>query len=442
MLRLTSVSLRLAPFLVVVLLGLISPVCKGANAWAPPQDVVGDTTRQIVEGRELVKGYVTDVKDKYKPTTPEYAEGRKQYRVALSKYNGWAASVKRAIRLGKTKNLQNDAAYKAAATQATAAAKSFVAYAESKTGGSKGGFGILGGLIEAGIKIWNAVKDRKALERNNDAEAFYEDVKWDQWELLTSDDAKGREAEDEEEEPTVEEIHMGDPPVGDAKGLDERLIIDEATLAEIEKNVSGDAKGPAVDSRLLAMETLKLAKAYADTRVSRKEPPSPSKVRAYLALFGLPFRYPNGQFVPYCAAGVGFAAARTHYRLARNLDPGDNLLRLREALVDVTRDYSKTHPATRVMVSAAKSRQPYPNGKTYWVSHQQRPEQGWLVFFNWSGSKRSPQHVGIVDSVDASGRILRTLEFNTSDGNPSNGGRVQRRTRSVRYVMGYIRTYP
>ena len=437
--RMLSKSLRSFVLVAVMPLSLVTPVCDRAKA--APQDVVGETTRQIVEGRELVRGYVTDIKDKYKSTAPEYAEARKKYRVALSKYNGWAASVKRAIRLGKTRNLQNDASYKAAATQATAAAKSFIDYAESKTAGAKGGFGILGELIDAGIKIWNAVKDRKALERQNDAEAFYEDVKWDQWELLVSE-AKGRDVDEDQEEPTIEEIQMGDPPTGEAKGAEERLIIDEETVAEIENNVSTEAKGPAIDSKLLAMETLKLAKQYADNSVSRKEPPKPSKVRAYLALYGLPFKYSNGQWVPYCAAGVGFSAARTHYRLARHEDPGDNLTKLRDALADVTRDFCKTHPATRLMVSAAKARKNYPNGKTYWVSYKERPQQGWLVFFNWSGSKKSPQHVGIVDSVDASGRILKTVEFNTSNGNPSNGGMVQRRTRSVRYVMGYIRTYP
>lgn len=419
---------------------LVMPISEDAKALMP-QDVVGETTRQIVEGRELVRGYVTDVKENYKPTAPEYKEAKRKYRVALSKHNGWAASVARAIRLGKTKNLQKDASYKAAATQATAAAKAFVDYAESNTRAAKG-FGILGDLLDAGIKIWNAVKDRKALERKNDAEAFYVDVKWDQWELLIAEDTKGRDvAEDQEEEGTVEEIQMADPPEGDAKGIDERLVIDEETAAEIELNISGDSKGPAVDSKLLAMETLKLAKQYADSRVSRKEPPSPSKVRAYLALYGLPFRYPNGSFVPYCAAGVGFAAARTHYRLARKEDPGDNLAKLRDALADVTRDFCKTHPATRYMVNAAKKRKAYPNGKSYWVSHEERPEPGWLVFFNWSGSKKFPQHVGIVDSVDASGRTLNTLEFNTSDGNPSNGGRVQRRKRPTRFVQGYIRTY-
>jgi hypothetical protein len=441
MLRMLSKSLRPILLVAVMPLSLVTPICEDANAWAP-QDVAGETTRQIVEGRELVRGYVTDIKGKYKSTTPEYAEARKKYRAAVSEYNDWAASVRQAIKLGKTKNLQNDSSYKAAATQATAAAKSFVDYAQSKIEGSKGGFGILGELMDAGIKIWDAVKDRQPVERQNDAEAFYEDVKWDQWELLISDEAKGRDIDEDQEEPTIEEIQIGDPFIGEAKGIDERLIIDEETVAEIENNVAGEAKGPAVDSKLLALETLKLAKQYADGRVSRKEPPSPSKVKAYLALYGLPFKYSNGQWVPYCAAGVGFTAARTHYRLARQEDPGDNLAKLRDALPDVTRDFCKTHPATRIMVSAAKSRKAYPNGKTYFASHKERPEPGWLVFFNWSGSKKFPQHVGIVDSADASGRVLKTVEFNTSDGNPSNGGKVQRRTRSVRYVMGYIRTYP
>jgi hypothetical protein len=438
MLQLPLVTVRAISFIVLALLVFVSPVRIAVRASGPPEDIVAETTRQVVEGRELVTGYVADIKDKYDSKATEYGEAKKLYRVALSKYNGWAASVKGAIRQGKVKDLQKDNVYKASATQASAAAKAFIDYVDSKTGGSKGAFAILGGLIDAGIKIWTAVKDRKAQERKANAEAFYEDVKWDQWEAIASPNAKGQE----QDESVIEEVHAGDPATSDKKGLDERLIIDEPTLAAIENTVAGEAKGPAVDSRTLAMQTLELAKQYAGVGVSRKEPPSPSKVRAFLALYGLPFRYPNGQFVPYCAAGVGFAAARTHYRLARNEDPGDNQLRMREQLADLTRDYTKTHPATRQMVSAARARAPYSNGKSYWVSHTERPEKGWLVFFNWSGSKAFPQHVGIVDSVDESGRILSTVEFNTSDGNPSNGGRVEPRTRSVRYVIGYIRTYP
>ena len=128
MFRLLSKSVRSIVLVAILPLSLITVSFEDTKALTP-QDVVGETTRQIVEGRELVRGYATDVKGKYKPTTPEYAEAKRKYRLAMSKYNGWAASVKRAIRLGKTRNLQNDASYKAAATQATAAAKSFIDYA-------------------------------------------------------------------------------------------------------------------------------------------------------------------------------------------------------------------------------------------------------------------------------------------------------------------------
>ena len=248
---------------------------------------------------------------------------------------------------------------------------------------------------------------------------------------------------------TIEEIQIGDPPSGKTRAISEVLTLDAETAASIDQSVSGESKAAKVDSKLLALETLKLAKDYAQARVNRVEPPTPSKVKSFLALYGLPFRYPNGSFVPYCASGVGFAAARAHYRMAwpkdhpndpQHADPGDDFNALRDALPDVTRDYCKTHPSTVVMVNAAKGRK-YPNGQSFWVSTKIRPKQGWLVFFNWSQGKK-PQHVGIVDGINSSGKILSTVEFNTSKDNPSNGGNVVAKTRNIRYVIGYIRTYP
>lgn len=411
-----------------------APVC------AAPQGGVADTIQAIVGGREFVTGYVMTIKSKYQPDAPEYAEAMKRYQLAMSKYNGWAASVKMAIRQGKAKDIKKDASYRTAAAEADAAAKSFIDYAESKMGQPKGAFAAIGALADFGIKVWDAYRNRKAQERAAEAEAFYEDVKWDQWSLIAAGgDAKGQEetaGETKGPQGPIEEVHQGDPPIGDTKGAGETLSLDAAAAAEIETQVSaGGAKGPIVDSRELALATLELAKEYARVGTSRREPPSPTKVKAFLALYGLGFRYPDGQFIPYCAAGVGFAAAQAHYRLAQRRDPGTDLRILRGELADLTRDYTKTHPATRVMMSAARAR-------GNWVSHTERPQPGWLVFYNWSGSKAFPQHVGIVESVGSDGRILRTVEFNTSDDNPSNGGRVERKTRSVRYVMGYIRTYP
>jgi hypothetical protein len=238
----------------------------------------------------------------------------------------------------------------------------------------------------------------------------------------------------------VEEIHLGDPP-GAEKGLGETLTIDAAGIANIEGLVSGESKGPAVNSKAVALETLKIAKEYAGMGVSRSEPPTPTKVKAFLSLYGLPFRYTDtGTFVPYCAAGVGYAAARAHDRLSRGRDLGDDYVQLRDSLPDVTRDYCKTHPSTNAMIQSARART-HANGEAFWASPNERPQQGWLVFFNWSGGQKA-QHVGIVDSIVSEGRVLKTVEFNTSRDDPSNGGRVEPKTRSVRYVIGYIRTYP
>jgi hypothetical protein len=77
-----------------------------------------------------------------------------------------------------------------------------------------------------------------------------------------------------------------------------------------------------------------------------------------------------------------------------------------------------------------------------WVPVSQIPKPGWIVFFNWSGANH-PEHVGLVQAV--SGNSLRTIEFNTridSGPNQGDGGAVAEKTRDLRYVLGYIRTYP
>jgi hypothetical protein len=265
----------------------------------------------------------------------------------------------------------------------------------------------------------------------------------------------------------VEELQIGDPPPpGKEGGAGEHLIVPGAISKQIED--TGDAsksKAAAVARRKMALETLKLATEYARQQISRTEPPRPSKVRNFLGLYGLPFRYgQSGGYVPYCASGVGFTACRVHYRLAWPLDhptdpahadPGDDPGKVRAAIPDVTRDYCFTHPSCRMMVEAAKKRK-HRDGKSFWLPRTKGvvPKPGWLVFYNWVG-RQKPQHVGIVDDpvfTKTTKPELRTVEFNTSDpsqrsrgdlvASQSNGGRVVKKHRPLRYVLGYIRTYP
>lgn len=72
--------------------------------------------------------------------------------------------------------------------------------------------------------------------------------------------------------------------------------------------------------------------------------------------------------------------------------------------------------------------------------HTSEPQPGDMVFFDWyPGTRKSGAwHVGFVEKVNADGTIT-TIEGNTSLTNQDNGGKVMRRVRSQRLVLGYGR---
>lgn len=65
----------------------------------------------------------------------------------------------------------------------------------------------------------------------------------------------------------------------------------------------------------------------------------------------------------------------------------------------------------------------------------QFPQAGDLVIFGWD--RKTPQHVGLFIQ-DLNNGSIETVEGNTSDGNPSDGGCVQRKIRDKKFVLGYI----
>lgn len=71
-----------------------------------------------------------------------------------------------------------------------------------------------------------------------------------------------------------------------------------------------------------------------------------------------------------------------------------------------------------------------------WVTKNFQP--GDLTIFDWSGTKTTTNHVGIVESVIAGYGVI-TIEGNTSVGNDSNGGEVMRRTRENKFIVGAVR---
>lgn len=68
-------------------------------------------------------------------------------------------------------------------------------------------------------------------------------------------------------------------------------------------------------------------------------------------------------------------------------------------------------------------------------------QPGDIVFFRWTSSQKTPQHVGVVES--RTGDTLTTIEGNTSVGNDGNGGAVMRRQRERNVVLAVARpAYP
>lgn len=223
------------------------------------------------------------------------------------------------------------------------------------------------------------------------------------------------------------EEHVFDP---DAPS--ERLTFDRA---QAEKPLLILSKGPKKDPKRFASKLLAISSKYADQKVSRDS--TPDQVDEFLRLFGLHIKYDNGGYVPFCAAGLSFAACRAYCEVdpQNTYDPDDPLPILKTTLTDINQHYFKPSPAVRFIKADAEAR-------SLWVkAGAQQPKPGWPVIFSWKGNG-VPNHIGLVDELK--GNVLRTVEFNTSSGvagSQSNGGAVARRERKLSYVLGYVKTW-
>ena len=186
------------------------------------------------------------------------------------------------------------------------------------------------------------------------------------------------------------------------------------------------------DAETLIQSLLTLSKAYADDGVSRTT--TPEIVTRYLSVFDLPFKYPEGNYVPYCAAGLSYALCRSYSKLI-GLEPSE--INLRKVMKTVNRYYLFPSPSVRDIQSAAVARNTWLDGRD-----KPQPKPGWPIIFSWSADQ-APNHIGLtVSSTDAE---ITTVEYNTSttiSGSNRNGGVVAIRTRKYnRNVLGFVKTY-
>jgi hypothetical protein len=223
----------------------------------------------------------------------------------------------------------------------------------------------------------------------------------------------------------TEELNVPDP------GATAELLVFNPEVVEAPLRIR--SRGPKKDANALSEKMLALGHEYANRHVSRQT--NPRQVGQFLNLFGLDLRYSNGQFVPFCAAGVSFVACRAYCELFPEIsyDADNPVSELRGVLTDINHYYFKPSPAVRQIKSAAENR-------GTWIKSSIQPKPGWLVVFSWNRDG-VPNHIGLVDSLTSDG--LKTIEFNTSSGlagDQSNGGAVALRQRKLRYVLGFIKT--
>lgn len=382
---------------------------------------------------------------------------QERYDHAATAFNRWASGISQAVRDAAGPWQDGDSPAGPLARDAVESTRRFFESIDGHTGSADSSREVpdLEGLGREIVAAWGPL-DRETRELR--VALFLETAWWEPWDAVlrrllpdfaveTPKSVGGR----------LFEAQRGDPPQVNAQVADERLYVDELEQSETLKSFRSEPStlplghGQVVDSKRLALETLRVAKAYAQAGVSRLEPPDPSKVRDFLQLYGLKFVKPDGDYVPFCAAGVGYAAARALYLLTSGKDLADvgtrrledELDRLRESIRLLHEAYFFTDPSVEKLVSSAKGRQ-FANGDAQWVANGPQaptPQPGWLVVFRWESGQ---WHVGLVDQlVTTNGyRQLKTVEFNTSTASNANGGTVAQRDRTERYVVGYVRTYP
>lgn len=230
---------------------------------------------------------------------------------------------------------------------------------------------------------------------------------------------------------TVEEIKSDFDAPSEFLKRSDRLAFAPASKQQL-------AQFPKRDPRDMALGLLKRAEHYASLKINREA--NRREITQYLNLVDQEFLYENGKPVPYCAAGISFAACEAFCSFPPPIGYRQD---------DPVADFQKLLPIIdayyfRPSASVARIQADAISRKT-WLpeSKDANPKRGWLVIFSFVKSRR-PSHVGLLRG--ASRKSLDTIEFNTTvrnRGNQSDGGCVARRTRSrmTNCVLGYVQLY-
>src|SRR5271166_5452793 len=134
----------------------------------------------------------------------------------------------------------------------------------------------------------------------------------------------------------AQELNVSDP------GASPELLVFDPDVVEAPLRIR--SRGPKKDAEALSKKMLAIGHEYANGHVSRQS--NPHQVEQYLNLFGLDLRYSNGQFVPFCSAGVSFTACRAYCELFPEVsyDVDNPVRELKGVLTDINHYYFKPSP--------------------------------------------------------------------------------------------------
>jgi len=186
-----------------------------------------------------------------------------------------------------------------------------------------------------------------------------------------------------------------------------------------------------IDGKTFALSLVEVCDEYVGTSRSNNI----DQVARFLKLFGLGTKS-NGKWVPYCAAGLSFAAAKNFCNLANIKYNSENALKIfRSVLITLKNRYFMPTPSCYQMKNwAIKQGKWLPNTAT----NRAKVKKGYLILFQFD-KDTLPDHVGIVISIDSDS--VQTIEFNTGDVDNINGGTVARKNRPFKVIQGFIKLY-
>lgn len=220
---------------------------------------------------------------------------------------------------------------------------------------------------------------------------------------------------------------------GDPDDVHTRMVLSAPRASDDLARSVVQLAAPVAASSLFPQTVLKVANAEADSGVSRST--NRARVTEYLKLLGFNFLDEHGIPTRFCAAGVTWATCKA-YCDANGIayTPATELATLHGVLGDIDRLYFKPSAGCQVIMNDARARGTF-------MPATQTPLPGYLVFYNWEGGTHA-EHIGLVEGADTS--MLRTVEFNTtvsSGPNQGDGGAVSRKSRPLKFVLGYAKTY-